>query len=319
MSRKTTDINERLNELRKDTRDQYLKLMKIDPDAVKEIETSENKRHEELIRELQRKIKDTGKEAKQHFHKSVENYHLTHDKAIQILAEPPSLAEGIQFWPCYCFPYISAKYVDKNCSTLLDVGNVQVECTEGETSEASQLKVDAKGPGAGESKGKVSVKYTYTFEPPKTGTYCISPHVFLNGHYLAWSWGSCNVPVNNSVSKAKVYVKVQVDQYSMPVKTHKHKVLDITEQSGTGSQSGFSYNSLTDGGVSTKAYLQGGDDAVVFVEIIGYASVLKHGRAIVDMKTSPNFGCIVDNVLYARRICRRWPPVLIDVLEALQI
>jgi hypothetical protein len=293
--------------------------MKIDPAAVREIEASENKRHGELIEELQRNMRGMGKEAKQHFYKSVENYHAMQSDAIQVLAEVPSIAEGILLWPCYCFPFISAKYVDKKCSTLIDVGNVKVECTEGETSETSQIYVDAQGPGAGESKGKVSVKYTYTFEPTKTGTYCISPHVFLNGHYLAWSWGSCNVPVNNSVSKAKVYVKVQVDQYSTPVKIHEHKVLDITEQSGTSSQSGFSYNSITDGGVSTKAYLQGGDDAIVFVEIIGYASVLKHGKAIVDMKTSPNFGCIVDNVLYGRQICRRWPPIIIDVLEALQI
>ncbi|MCW4013420.1 MAG: hypothetical protein NWF07_10585, partial [Candidatus Bathyarchaeota archaeon] len=117
MSRKTTDINERLNELRKDTRDQYLKLMKIDPDAVREIEASENKRHDELIGELQKNMRDMGKEAKLHFHKSVENYQIAHDKAVQVLAEAPSISEGLQIMPCFCFPYISAKYVNKDCST----------------------------------------------------------------------------------------------------------------------------------------------------------------------------------------------------------
>jgi hypothetical protein len=63
----------------------------------------------------------------------------------------------------------------------------------------------------------------------------------------------------------------------------------------------------------------GGYDAVVFVEVMAIASVLKHGRAIVDMKTSPSFSCTVDSVMYGRRKCLpiRWD--LADIVEALQI
>ncbi len=199
------------------------------------------------------------------------------------------------------------------------IGNAEANCWEGDTAKSAKLYVDAKGPGVGTSRGEVKAQYKYTFEPPKDGIYCIGPHIFLNGHWLAWSWGSGSTPQDTGVASVNVSIKVQIDQLSATIKTHEKTVLDITKQAGANGQSGFSYNSITDGGSSTKAYLMGGYDAVIFVDVTASADVLKHGRAIVDMKTSPSFGCRVDAVFYGRRKCYPMIVKLVDYVEALQI
>ncbi len=91
MSKRNIEINQRLNDIRKETRDQYLKLIKVDPETIRKIEDTTRKQHDELIEHLLPVIREMGKKEEKQYHLSVERYNKLHLEAIQILSELPQI------------------------------------------------------------------------------------------------------------------------------------------------------------------------------------------------------------------------------------
>ena len=61
--------------------------------------------------------------------------------------------------------------------------------------------------------------------------------------------------------------------------------------------------STVDGGLATSVLLQGGHEAVVWVKCKIFAEVTNHGRAWVDMQTSPKFYFRTDAMPWGRVFC----------------
>ena len=169
-------------------------------------------------------------------------------------------------------------------------------------------KVDAHGDGTGTTtSAEITSWCRYSFIPSKDGMYCIRPLVYMNGHYLLWTWGTCSGTAEDLGSgRVKASVTVQVDQLSLPVKTVEHTVFDHSTSGGSDTQSGFAYDSTTDGGVATSVYLEGGHEAVVWIKTTCFAEITNHGRAWVDMQTSPQFYSRVDEVRWGPIVCFPW-------------
>jgi hypothetical protein len=125
----------------------------------------------------------------------------------------------------------------------------------------------------------------------------------MSGHYLLWTWGDCDGG-NQGSGLVRVTLQIQVDQFSSPVSTRNHVVLEqITSSPGANFESGFSYDSAVDGGAATTAFLQGGHEAVVWVRAICEAEITNRGAAWVDMQSSPTFYFKADRVNWGWKIC----------------
>lgn len=321
------EVNQRLSDLRRETRERYLEFMKIDVDALREIEASTEDHYEEIAGMLTPMIKEMGKDAVKRHQYSVERFNTLNAKAKELTqygtVDPSLLRRAF----CFCFPYSTIASVNQNCEPWknpLDTEEtenirVKAECNHDTTKKVFQPYLKVNGSTSGElNEGKVRIWYTYTFKPYTDGIYCISPDIFLNGHWLAWTWGSCDTSTPLGIADVKVSCKVRIDQLSTTIKTHEYEVLNI-HKDGQSGQSGFSYASLLDGGSHTKVYLEGGFDAVIFVEVEAFASVLNPGIAIIDMKTSPVFGCKSEELWYAKQFCIPWPLHALGYLEALTL
>jgi len=77
--------------------------------------------------------------------------------------------------------------------------------------------------------------------------------------------------------------------------------LEQIASAGQDLHSGFAYDSQVDGGAAVSACLQGGHEAVVWVECESYAQIANHGRAWVDMQASPSFCFKVPEVSWGWR------------------
>jgi hypothetical protein len=121
----------------------------------------------------------------------------------------------------------------------------------------------------------------------------------MNGHWLIWTWGTCE-GVSHGSGKLHVKNRVKVYQVLSLLKETEYTVVDFVS-TGPDDQSGFSYDSIMDGGAGVSVYLEGGHEAIVEVECECYVEISNHGRAWVDMQTSPHFYYKVNQL--------RWGPV----------
>ena len=165
--------------------------------------------------------------------------------------------------------------------------------------------VDAQGNG-NVSAAELESTCTFTFTPSSTGSYCIRPVVQLNGHYLAWTWGSCELEAPSRAC-ADVELTVTVEQPAAGlVRTRTVNVVDECVSFPVGDnalQSGFAYDSSVQGGTGINAVLISGEDVTVRVTNTSRARVDNLGRAWVDMQTSPLFYFRVPYVRWGTRIC----------------
>jgi hypothetical protein len=167
---------------------------------------------------------------------------------------------------------------------------------------------EAQGMGTGTvNTATVSTSFRFSFTPETDRSYCIRPFVYMNGHWLVWTWGSCSDLQDRGSGAVAITLRVRVDQLSLPVKQIEHKVLEQTASDGEGFESGFAYDSEVDGGATMQAHLQGGHEAVIWVECESYAQIVKHGRAWVDMQTSPSFYFMVPEVWWGWLSPWAWP------------
>lgn len=341
---KEKDIRQKLYELRRDGRESYLRLMGIDVPSVRELEKEIDAGYEDLAAAIQDMLKDAGKQEADMHEKSLERVRsmirkdtetvLAHlavpveelakidyieTLAAQLALPVEELAKLVV--DCWCVYLYTAPWFPPPLDSVdLDPigGGASGSVTYNGGTTIAHPKAEAKGMGTGTiNSAKVKVKFRFTFMPFLDRVYCIRPIVQMNGHWLVWTWGTCAGTAQDLGSgTARVTLRVWVEQGSLPVKQIEYKVFEQSASAGLDLQSGFGYDSVVDGGACLEAYLQGGHEAVVWVECESYAEIANHGRAWVDMQTSPFFHFTVPEVWWGVRYCWPWTwgiPVLSSI------
>lgn len=300
--KKQQDIRQRLNELQRQSREQHMELAGVDVKALRDLEQKIDKQFTDLAESLKKELRGNGSDIAERHKISQKRTEALFQKEIEGLL-PPEI-----FHPtfCFCLPFISAANVDHGNEPAEIDPPADASVTFESTDCIGHPYVDAKSPGAGGTSIAELTSYCrFSFIPSTDGIYCIRPLVYMNGHFLAWTWGACN-GTGLGTAIAQVKLQVQIDQLSLPVKTIEHTIVDEVVSGGSDTQGGFAYDSAIDGGASTSVILQGGHEAVVWVKCICYVKVIDHGRAWVDMQTSPQFYFKVPTVRWGKVFCWPW-------------
>jgi len=207
---------------------------------------------------------------------------------------------------CQCGIAMFAESVGHNNPQPETAGNAQGSVTwePPEDSCFGHPFVDARGNGNFSAADLDSI-CTFTFVPYSTGLYCIRPVVQLNGHYLAWTWGSCEQEPGRACVQVRVVVTVEQPVANL-VRTQNLTVVNECASFPAGNstlQSGFAYDSALQGGTGINAVLISGEEVTVRVTCTSVARVHNLGRAWVDMQTSPQFYFRIPYVRWGIRIC----------------
>ncbi len=315
MKEQKEDIRQKLYSLRLDGRERYLKFMGIDVEKVRELEKNIDAQYMELAAAVKETLKDSGKEIVEQHNLSIERTSRIHERNLERIIELPRLyPELVPRLPrlfCYCFPLSLAQYIDKGHSVTIDPpsgGTGAGSVTYDPTDCVAHPHADASGGGTG-TINSVEVKTwcKFAFTPTHDGFHCIDPTALMNGHMLLWTWGTCGgTPEDLGSGSVKVELKVRVDQLSATLKTIQHKIVDEVKTAGGDIHTGFYYDSAVHGGAYMTVYLEGGHEAVVFVECVCEVEVANHGKVWVDMQTSPHFYYKVPEVRWGRVFCYPW-------------
>ena len=305
------DISQKIYEMRRKGREMHLEFQGIDTRKLRHLEASIDGGFVELAEAVRKGLGGTGGEIAER-HKLSRDRHV---KMYQKVAEgviSPDIGDLRPRAHCICLSFNLAGSVGNGNDPVVlgppTGGTGSASVTFDPTGCVSHPMAEARGAGTGTTNSaEITSWCRYSFMPSIDGTYCIRPLVYLNGHYLLWTWGSCSGDAEDLGSgRISAKVTVQVDQLSLPVKTVEHTVLDHSAAGGSDTQSGFAYDSGTEGGLGTSVYLEGGHEAVVWIKTTCLAEVTNHGRAWVDMQTSPQFYSRVDEVRWGRIICFPW-------------
>jgi hypothetical protein len=313
-------ILQQLHDLKQAQIERSLELMGVDVAELRALEAEYASQYDELFVQVRESLRDAGQGIPEQHSLSLERSNLLFEAAQQptlpgLEQVPPWIRDGIVgvYLPCY-HPN-TAKYVGHSSSVTQyppsgegTEGYVVYLPPPGADDAKSHGLTEARGRGTGtESRVQVSSKHRYAFTPPASRTYCILPMVHISGHWLVWAWGTCaKTPNSQGAGKVQVKLRVRVDQLSVPVKQSEHTVLEESQASRPTPHSGFAYTSDRGGGAALKVFLQGGHEAVVWVECECSAQVTNHGRAWVDLETSPNFYFWVPEVRWGWPDVRGW-------------
>jgi hypothetical protein len=310
------EIRQKLYDIRIRGRERYLKLMGVDLQKVRELEKSVDSEYQELAKAVERNLKESGKE-RAHVHRgSFERAISIFNKDLQAVLDHPSRADLSKVVYCPCvYPFTASPAPPPQDSVILDPptgGGASGSVTYNSADNIAHPKADTGwGQGTGTiNSSTVKTSFRFSFMPTADRSYCIRPVVYMNGHWQVWTWGTCSGLTEDLGSGvAKVVLRVRVDQLSLPVAQKEHVVFEQTASGGVDIESGFGYDSEVDGGASLVATLQGGHEAVAWVECESYAQISNHGRAWVDMQTSPFFYFWVPEVRWGWRSCFPWFPL----------
>jgi hypothetical protein len=313
-----TEIRQKLYELRRIGRERYLDFMGIDVQRVRELEKSLDTQYEELAVGIRDMLKNAGKERAEQHQASMERVQGLIRKDTERMVERSQSLRDEALRPgrlaiCFFLPFWTLSTVGSDDSTTLDPptgGNASGSVTYTAANTAHPSADSGWGPGTGTiNSAQVKTWFRFAFTPTTDGVYCIRPIAQMNGHWLVWTWGTCGGTAEDLGSgTARVTLRVRVDQLSVPVKEIEHLVFEQNASAGLDIESGFGYDSEVDGGASMQVHLQGGHEAVVWVECESYAQIANHGRAWVDMQTSPFFHFKVPEVYWGRlALTPIWP------------
>ena len=325
---KDNDVSQRFSDLRRQSREQHLELMGIKVEALRKLERKVDKEFAALADEVKKGLREQGTdEAKLHAN-SLKRTRALIQKEIEGIIRPGltdlDYAHRL-FCICFSHNYASEEGTGNDPEIIKPPsgGTGSASVTFDPTGCVGHPIVDAEGQGSpSENSADLTSYCRFAFTPSGDGTYgtyCVNPLVYMNGHYLIWTWGSCGgTAEDRGTAEVKVELTVQIDQLSLPVKAIHHAVIDQTVTDGSDAQSGFAYDSAIDGGARTSVILKNGDQAVVWVKCRCLAKVKNNGRAWVDMQTSPQFYFKVDHVRWGPAIC--WsmvPETMLPSLPAL--
>ena len=333
---KGQEIRQNLYELRRQGRERYLKLMGVDVEKLRELEQAIDSEYGELAASLQQERRKEGEERAARHAKVLEirRAALSQDAEKALHAELTTQAAILDhldiairdwdivqpIWWCHCHytTWLSPDLGHGDTITIdppaggSGVGTVNYVGAMGQ----AQPYASVSGQGTGTiNTAQVNTWFKFAFTPATDDPYCIRPIVFMNGWWLLWTWGACGGTSEDLGSgTVRVKLKVRVDQLSAKVKEIEHTVLDQNLAGGAGHEGAVDYVSETDGGASMMVYLQGGHEAVIFVECEVYTQMSNHGRAIVDMQSGSGFYFWVSEVLVGRRHCH-WPWLELEPLQ----
>jgi len=295
------EIRTELNKLGMDTQNRFWELRGINPEKARALESATGKKYAALYDRLRELNKNQGKEVLEQHELSINRemrwINAMRDDGIARVAVPAWL------W-CHCHSIhpASCERRDQLLSAVPDIPSVKATNSwDAVSPNKARPMVDVSGQGAGTTaSADARVWYTFSFIPPSDGKYCINPTVMMSGYWLLWTWGDCAGTTTGS-GELKVMLRVRVDQLSSTVKTMEKEIL--SRKSPSGLMSGWNYDSVTDGGSSVVAYLEGGHEAVVVVEAELSASIANYGRAVVDMSTNSNYYYWVKHMHWGKRHC----------------
>ncbi len=307
MKEEDEKIRQQLYDLRLKGRERYLELTGVDIPKVRALEKELDGEYEELAGRVRATLKGAGEEVAERHAKSLATSKLMLQTEFARVALRP-VEETWQIIPfCWCPWVIQGMAVGSGDEVVIDPpgGTGSGSVTYDSTGNVAHPIAEAKGAGTGTiNSAKVRVWFKFAFTPATNGAFCIRPMVQLNGHWLLWTWGTCGGTAEDLGSGVvRATVKVRVTQLVSTVKEIEHDVLNKSLSAGADQASGFYYDSSIDGGAYTSAILLAGHEAVVFVECEIYAQVANHGRAWVDMQTSPHFYYKVPELYWGRVVC----------------
>ena len=304
-------IRKQLYELRRQGREKSLRLAGIDVSKVRALEEEIDEGYEKLVKTIQTGLKEEGKANADMHNASFESVQTLIHRDLEMYkvatTELRPFPGPFRYRPCI-YPNIATPAPPPQDSIDLDLdvasgGGASGSVTYNSANNIAHPLVDTRGKGTGTiNTAHVKTSFRFSFMPTTDKSYCVRPIVHMNGHYLLWTWGACGGTAEDlGTGTVKVVLRVRVDQLSLPVKQTEHTVLEETAAQGQDVWSGFGYDSEVDGGAALSVYLQGGHEAVVWVECDCYAQIANHGRARVDMQTGSYFYYKVPEVRWGYR------------------
>lgn len=299
-------IQQELYELRLNGREQYLEFIGVDVKKLRSLEKGIDKKYEELAAKVKNMLEDEGKEIAETHQSSHKRSKKVFRRNIEKMIDGPQAIASLSIKDlkdlvpkkfaaiCWYYPFPASCFGESDTVTInppAGCGASGSVTYNGTNCEAHPIADSGPGQGTGTSNSAlVKTSFRFAFTPTNDGLYCIRPIVQMNGHYLLWTWGTCGgTPEDLGSGTVRVTLRIRVDQLSVPVKQQEHQVFEQSVSGGGDTASGFGYDSEADGGASTHAFLEGGHEVVVWVECESYAQIANHGRAWVDMQTSPYF------------------------------
>lgn len=289
------ELQTELNKLRRESKEEYLKMMGIDIPKLRAFEKAIDTKYNKIITQTQKAVKIIGKEVTEQHKKSFARMQSIYDADAEATIAHP-LDDSLLYMPCkYWF------------TAERELGE------DGTINEDAHLYSEVNGLGSDSiNTEQVDTWFKFSFFPKTTKTYCIKPFIYLNGHWLLWTWGGgCSSTGDIGSGQIKLTLKMQIDQLSTRVHETEKVILDQMATGGADYQSGFGYDSEVDGGLATRVELTGGDQAVIWVKCECSVQIQNHGKAIIDMQTSPYFYFKVPRVRWGwptwKNIPWSWP------------
>ncbi len=214
---------------------------------------------------------------------------------------------------CLCLPIFNEQSSRISVTTSCDGDCVENDAHVDATSNTANPRLEVNGPGPGaRNSAELTVEFAFDVNPGSDGEYCIVPVCQLSGYWLAWSWGNCEVSADES--QAEVYVEKSIEVVQpfndikfalalsaggVPIHAHEEIVLDRTEAGGSAVQAGVSFNGFP----ALRVHLRGNDPATVRLRSTLRVAVEGYGKALIDMKTSPDFYLRAPQVGWGPTLC----------------
>lgn len=303
------DINLKLVQLKRQSRERYLELLGIDPKKVLQLEQEIYGQYDELASGVRDMLKNAGKEVAEQQQRSLG---FMQDKRLKMAKA--------KVWPWWEDPCTSDARFFSHGEPMTEPGTVSYE----EAGNIVHLLVDT---GPADSPKEIEAEYRFILDLPDipffSRHYCVCPVIQMNGHWLTWTWGTgpCGGPTMLGSADAWVNLKVEVYQGGLLKRERSCSVLPELGDpeptphvtNGDDAQSGFYYDSETDGGASLTVKLEPATDATVVVKCIAKVKVLDAGRAWIDMSTSPQFYFKVPEVHWGLSPFQQWEDLPVAV------
>lgn len=297
-------IHDEFFKLRKQIRDERMKLMGVDMAKLRAFEKETVKKFNKLQKELKKMYKKAGEDVAERHRASHARARRIAQKDIEALLSVNRQHPEISSWrfmcPCY-FPH-TAEFEHSDHEVLLtptytttSSGSVTFDT---DTRIAHPIAIGNSEQDGDFSGAEVKTRFTFSFTPENDGTYCILPVVQLNGYWMLYLSYGCEDIDHLPVFELIARVRVRVEQLSALVQTHTHYVLDGPNYNTF--SSGFDYDSEVNQELLMEVPLTGGDQTVVFVECILEVGTSHVGHSTIDLQSSPNFYVKVPMVRWGR-------------------
>lgn len=298
------ELRDKLYELKLQSRQQLLEVMGIDLRKLRALEDKQDKAYQKLEQQVQSAYKKSGSDiAKRHEHSLTYALHAMAQQIDHSLAVSDRFAqlESYLFF-CRChYPHTAEiKGSGEEIEQIPSYGNTSDGSVEFVTnSNRARMMARADSPHTGESgSARVKAWFKFAFTPETNDTYCIRPIAHLNGFWTSFSGSGCETYESLPIIGMETQLFVRVEQLSEIVQSTYHDVL-FAPVPGDFAR-GFDYDSEVNEDLTIEVELQGGDQAVIFVEcrLSAYANNGSHAK--LDLLTSPHFYFEVPTVKWGK-------------------